>query len=127
MWERRGGSGSDGVTGPRCRRYVGAVPHAWTRLTNSKKILQGEFSEGTLADVGTRGLWDDISANLARLMAIGPPAEELMISREVEGSDVEEVRPQAQEKVRATAALTLELTLAYRNRVISAGRRRSPV
>jgi len=50
-----------------------------------------------------------------------------MISQEVEGFDIKEVHPQVQEKVRATTALTLGLTLVHRNRMISAGRRTSLV
>ena len=127
MWGHCGRSGSGGVTGPRCRQYVGAVLHVGTRLTKSQKVLQGEFGEGTLTDAGAQGLWDDVSANLVRLMAVGPPAEEMVILWEAEVVEVEETLLLVQERVCTTTALKLELTLTCRSCVTSAGKRKSLV
>jgi hypothetical protein len=78
-------------------------------------------------DEGVRGLWDDVSANLARLVAAGPPAEEAAMLPEAEAEEVETTLLPAQEQVSTTAIGRCELTLVSRSHVTNAGRGTSPV
>ena len=39
--------------------------------------LQAEFGDDSLAEFGMWGMWEDVRASIARLVAAGPPAEEV--------------------------------------------------
>ena len=70
-------------------------------LTRSQAALQVEFGDDSLAEFGTRGMWEDVRACVARLVAAGPPADEAARpSADEEADEVREVSPPAQETVR---------------------------
>ena len=62
--------------------------------------LQAEFSDDSLAEFGTRGMWEDVQASIARLVAAGPPAEEVAPPQDEVADEIVEVPPPAHEEVR---------------------------
>jgi len=40
--------------------------------------LQAEFGDDLLTEFGTRGMWEDVRAFIAQLVAVGPPTDEVV-------------------------------------------------
>ena len=73
----------------------------YTTLTWPQAKLQGEFSKDSLAEHSTHGMWDDMRASIARLVAAGPPMEDAARLQDKEVDKIMEVSPLGQEEVRA--------------------------
>ena len=92
-------------------------------------MLQVEFSDDSLVESGTWGIWEDMRVSITQLVAAGPPAEETALPLDEEADKVMEVAPptQAQEEVCSLAAASRwELIVVSRSLVICAGGRASP-
>ena len=68
-------------------------------LTRLQAALQAEFGDDSLAEFGTRGMWEDVRACVARLVAVGPPAEEGAHPQDEVADEIVEVPPPAHEEV----------------------------
>ena len=62
--------------------------------------LQAEFGDDLLAQFGTQGMWEDVRASIAWLVAAGPPTDEVArLPADEEVDEVLEVSPPVQETV----------------------------
>ena len=88
--------------------------------------LQAKFGDDSLAEFGMRGMWEDVRASIAQLVAAGPPAEEVVHPQDEGVDEIVEVLLPAQEEVSTPVALKWKLTSVVRSLVTCAGQKGSP-